>query len=40
MKLVYHSPEICEATELPLAAFLQAASGRIQDYEEIPDSWN
>ncbi len=40
MKQTYQRPEVCEETNLPCLAFLEAASGRIQDYEEIPDTWN
>ncbi len=40
MKLVYQSPEAFVEESFPEASFLQAASGRIQDYQEIPDTWN
>lgn len=40
MKQHYQRPEISNETTLSDQAFLQAASGRIQDYEEIPDTWN
>lgn len=29
-----------DMTELPVYAFLQASNGQIQDYGEIPDTWN
>ena len=40
MKLNYQRPELSGETVLSDLAFLEAASGRIQDYEEIPDTWN
>lgn len=40
MKQHYQSPELYAEATLSDQAFLQAASGRIQDYEEIPDTWN
>jgi hypothetical protein len=40
MKHDYLRPEISEETEMAAVAFLEAASGSIQDYEEIQDTWN
>lgn len=40
MKDYYQRPEACEEANLPDLDFMIAASGTIQDYEEIPDTWN
>ena len=40
MKRIYITPQVCEELQLPELAYLRAASGQIEDYEEIPDTWN
>jgi hypothetical protein len=40
MKAYYFKPEMDLGEELPALAFLQASKGQIQDYEEIPDTWD
>ncbi len=40
MKLFYTSPQVSEELQLPELAYLRAASGQIQDYVEIPDTWD